>query len=248
MTEKIALQLWSVQEACKENFYQTLKAVKTFGYQGVEFAGYHGVSAKQLRGWLDELGLEVAASHIPYEALHEDLEAVIAFEKILGNQRVVCPYANFSTYSQWLAFMEELAGIAARLKEDGMTLYYHNHDHEWRSLPDTDILVEMLNQTEEVQLEVDLYWLNEAGLVVSDWLTAQKNRIGLVHIKDRLAEKAESTEVGSGILPIHDYVRFAKEQKLPWLIIEQEAFQAYPPLEAAKISYQQLAKIVEEVS
>jgi len=35
----IALQLYSVREACQENFPGTLKAVAEMGYEGVDFAG-----------------------------------------------------------------------------------------------------------------------------------------------------------------------------------------------------------------
>ena len=44
---KIALQLWSIQEDCKTNLFDALKTVKQNGYDGVEFAGYHGHSAVQ---------------------------------------------------------------------------------------------------------------------------------------------------------------------------------------------------------
>ncbi|GJM82010.1 hypothetical protein HMSSN139_45060 [Paenibacillus sp. HMSSN-139] len=42
MKPQIALQLWSIREACGENFYEALQEVKKSGYDGVEFAGYYG--------------------------------------------------------------------------------------------------------------------------------------------------------------------------------------------------------------
>ena len=38
-------------------------------------------------------------------------------------------------------------------------------------------------------------------------------------------EPKESTEINNGILPIKDYVTVAQQFQLPWLIVEQEAFQ-----------------------
>ena len=59
---KIALQLWSIQEDCKTDLFEALKTVKQNGYDGVEFAGYHGHSAAQIKEMLEQLDLAVAAS------------------------------------------------------------------------------------------------------------------------------------------------------------------------------------------
>ncbi|EAE5404739.1 sugar phosphate isomerase/epimerase, partial [Listeria monocytogenes] len=63
MKAKIALQLWSVKEACEDDFFGTLEKVAEMGYDGVEFAGYYGKSASEIKAKLAELGLEVAGSH-----------------------------------------------------------------------------------------------------------------------------------------------------------------------------------------
>lgn len=81
---KIALQLWSIQEDCKTDLFEALKTVKQNGYDGVEFAGYHGHSAAQIKEMLEQLDLAVAASHIPFEALRDRFEETVAFEKRLA--------------------------------------------------------------------------------------------------------------------------------------------------------------------
>lgn len=65
MKPKIGLQLWSIQEACKEDLFQALESVKKSGYDGVEFAGYYGYSATEVANALKEYDLGVAASHLP---------------------------------------------------------------------------------------------------------------------------------------------------------------------------------------
>jgi sugar phosphate isomerase/epimerase len=40
----IAVQLYSVRDACARDLPGTLKQVARMGYQGVEFAGYHNHS------------------------------------------------------------------------------------------------------------------------------------------------------------------------------------------------------------
>ena len=55
----IALQLYSVRHDCEKDFPGVIKAVAEMGYEGVEFAGYYGYSAQELRKLLDDHGLKV---------------------------------------------------------------------------------------------------------------------------------------------------------------------------------------------
>ncbi|WP_339816446.1 sugar phosphate isomerase/epimerase [Paenibacillus sp. FSL R7-0216] len=247
MKPQIALQLWSIQDACKDNFYEALKEVKRSGYDGVEFAGYHGRSAAEVKSYLEELGLRVAASHLSFEALQNDLEKTLAFEKEIGNSRIVIPYATFETLEGWQGFIAEMEEIAKKAEAEGFEFYYHNHANEFTEIPGFDILHEMVQHTKHINLEVDLYWLADSGVDAFPWLEAHKDRIGLFHMKDMQDSPRESTEIGSGILPMKEYVQVAKRLDIPWLIVEQEEFQNYPPLEATAIDCQQLRAMVDEV-
>ena len=246
MKPQLALQLWSVQEACKTDFLGTLTKLKEFGYEGVEFAGYYDHSADEVSEMLKETGLLVAGSHIPWEQLDTRLDEVMVFEKAIGNTRIVCPYASFSTADEWEAFIKRLAEVAAIVKENGFEFYYHNHAHEFKEVPTEDLLDLMTKESTDIQLEVDLYWLHAAGKEVSNWVQEHAASVGLFHMKDMKKDPEESTEIGSGILPMKEYVQLAKELALPWLIVEQEAFQDYTPIEAVKIDCQVLTSIVEE--
>lgn len=237
---KSALQLWSVQDSIKNDFLGTLRKVSEMGYQGVEFAGYFDVAAAEIKQALDELNLTAAASHIPYQQLFENLEATLAFEKTLGNQNIVIPYATFETQAEWQHFFQQIKVLASKIQQAGFQLYYHNHAHEFSEIPEFDVLEAMLAAVPELKVEVDLYWLAYAEKDVIQWLNNHKKRLGLLHIKDMQDNPQESTIIGQGHLPIAEYVAFAKEQQLPWLIVEQEAFQGIDPLVAVAKGYQNL--------
>ncbi len=68
----IALQLWSVREDMAKDYKATLRRVKELGFDGVEFAGFFGVDAHEMKKTLDELGLKVAGSHTQPTELAED--------------------------------------------------------------------------------------------------------------------------------------------------------------------------------
>ncbi len=68
----IALQLYSIREDCAKDLSGCLKAVAKMGYEGVDFAGYYGYDAKEIRKMLDDNGLKVAGAHIGLETLLGD--------------------------------------------------------------------------------------------------------------------------------------------------------------------------------
>ena len=62
---KVALQVYSVRDVInKENFYDVLKQIKDMGYDGVEFAGLYEHDPKEIKKFLDEIGLEAVSSHV----------------------------------------------------------------------------------------------------------------------------------------------------------------------------------------
>jgi sugar phosphate isomerase/epimerase len=242
----IALQLYSIREDVEKDFYGSLKKVKAMGYAGVEFAGYANLSAPQLKQYLDELDLQVAGSHILYDHLKNNLQQTLDYEETIGNKNIVIPYNQFATLAEWDAFIKELAPLAKAVHARGMQLFYHNHGHEFTSFPAVD-LVDRVLQVPGMKAEPDLYWLAYAHVDILPWLARHAAQVGLFHIKDMQQNPTESTEVGAGILPIKDYVSQAKSLAVPWLIVEQEAFQTLSPMEAAAMSCQNLQQIVKEV-
>jgi len=52
----IAVQLYSVRTLCAADLPGTIAGVAKLGYQGVEFAGYYGHTAAELKKMLDDNG------------------------------------------------------------------------------------------------------------------------------------------------------------------------------------------------
>ena len=55
---KVGLQLYSVRQDMEQDMDKTLGAVKAMGYDYVEFAGYFGKSAEEIKALLDKHGLQ----------------------------------------------------------------------------------------------------------------------------------------------------------------------------------------------
>ncbi|MBK2001477.1 sugar phosphate isomerase/epimerase [Listeria ivanovii subsp. londoniensis] len=245
MQAKIALQLWSVKEACELDFFGTLEKVAEMGYDGVEFAGYYGKSAHEIKAKLAELGLEVAGSHISKEQLEADLDNVILHEKELGNRHIVCPYADFETEEEWLEFSKQLQVMTQTINDAGLSFSYHNHAHELERLSNQTNLEMLLENVPEMNAELDTYWLEYAGVGVIPFIEKYQQRIPLVHIKDRSAKQKESTIIGEGVLDIQGYITAALNSGSEWLIIEQEAFEEDPLISVSR-GHDYLASLLEE--
>ena len=65
----VGLQLYSIREDCQKDLPGCLSAVAKMGYDGVEFAGYYGRSAAELRKMLDDLNLKALSTHINIKTL-----------------------------------------------------------------------------------------------------------------------------------------------------------------------------------
>jgi sugar phosphate isomerase/epimerase len=237
----IAVQMYTLRDDCEKDFAWTLKKVAELGFDGVELAGFWGMTAQELKGLLDELGLKVASSHIPLEELKNNLSQVIADQKTLGSTYVVCPYLmpehrTEEHYRSLISFLDE-AGEACRL--EGLTLLYHNHDFELEKLSDgRTALASIFEDTnsDNVQAEFDVYWLTKAGNNPVEWIQQYKNRTPIVHLKDMTTDEEQFfAELGTGGVDIEAILALGEEAGVEWWIVEQDISRR-SPLESIEIS------------
>lgn len=128
----VGVQLYSVREACKTDFPGTLAALAQMGYRGVEFAGYWGRSAAEIRRMLDDHGLVACGSHTPSEAIQPDkLAATIEFNQTIGNHFIIVPDMSGKTRAVWLKKAEYFNSVADQLKPLGLSIGYHSHFHDF---------------------------------------------------------------------------------------------------------------------
>ena len=88
----VGLEMYSVRNECKTDFPGTIAAVAKIGYKGVEFAGYWGRSAKEVRQMIDDNGLITCGTHTQFTDLQPDkIEATIEFNQTIGNKFLIVP-------------------------------------------------------------------------------------------------------------------------------------------------------------
>ena len=66
MATEYGLQLFSVRDITDKDLEGALKAVAEMGYKYVEYAGFFGHSAEQVKEWQDKYGLKCSGTHIAH--------------------------------------------------------------------------------------------------------------------------------------------------------------------------------------
>ena len=137
-TFPIAVQVYSVRQIAQQDLAGVLAQIAKIGYQGVEFAGYYGHSAQDIRKILDDNGLKAAGTHIGLETLLGDqLPKTMEFNRTIGNKNLIVPgFAQKyrSSIAAWQDTAKLFSEIAAKVKPEGMTVGYHNHNLEFEKM------------------------------------------------------------------------------------------------------------------
>ena len=245
MNIPIALQLYTLRQETEKDFIGTLKKVAALGYKGVEFAGFGGFSALDLKAYLDAFDLKPVGAHIGIEELKNNLEEIIDYNLQLGNKYIVCPWASYEAKEDYVKMAELLEDIGRKLKASGLRLCYHNHAHEFQSFDGEyglDIIYNRVHR-ELLGTEIDTYWVVYAGLNPVEYVAKYSGRTPLLHIKDmENSEKREFAEIGTGTIDIRAIAEQAEKNGTEWLIVEQDACKI-EPLESIRISIENLRKM-----
>ncbi|MCL2088335.1 MAG: sugar phosphate isomerase/epimerase [Oscillospiraceae bacterium] len=237
---KIGIQLYSVRQAMEKDFYGTLERVKQAGYDGVEFAGYYGQTAEDVKAALDKLGLVACSTHTNVG----DPQKAADFEKKLGNKNIVCPGLPSGDAEKLGNAIATLRNAAEVLEPQGLRVGYHNHSHEFEKIDGEYIFDAILREIPSLLCEIDVGWAHVAGVDPAGFMRKHSGRVEIIHLKD-IGENGRSTEIGSGNVDMPGVVEAAKECGTEWLIVEQEDFEGPPMFESIKISCDAVKKMIE---
>jgi sugar phosphate isomerase/epimerase len=240
---KIGLQMYSLRKPAEQDFVGTLRRVAEMGYQGVEFAGYGGLTAAQLRDVLDELGLVAVGSHVSVERLQHHLDEEVEFQRTLGSQYVVCPFLppqfrpDPKQSGQWQQTLDLFNQAGRAFAEVGIRFGYHNHSFEFEEKVGDQFLFDALfagTEANLVSVELDTCWAEHAGQSAVAYLERYAGRVPLIHLKDLSvndAGTAETVALGEGSIDLESIVAAAEAAGVRWLIVEQDECQ-YDPFES----------------
>jgi sugar phosphate isomerase/epimerase len=156
------------------------------------------------------------------------------------------------TADDWKMNADYLNAKGKALKPAGIRVGYHNHNFEFAPLGSTNGLEILIDNTDPalVTFEADIGWVAAAGVDPYAWLARHKGRVTMMHVKDIKADtkgnyelKMDPAEIGSGSLDWKRLLSEAYAAGVRGFYVEQEPPFTRPRIEAAKISYDYLARV-----
>jgi sugar phosphate isomerase/epimerase len=252
----LGVQLYTIRNLIKgDNLLSLLKQIRAIGYEEVElFPIVYKQTERELTSILRRSGLTAASGHFNYE----DFVSKIPYARRLGLKWMVCPMLPKGQWGSPEGFRRAAATFnqwGKQCQQHGMRFAYHNHNYEFQDLKGTtgfDILVKETDP-ELVWLEMDVYWITQAGRDPVLLLNQLGKRVRLLHLKDRKADVPTSqvldssaehfTEAGNGTIAWRPLLALAQKLGIEHYFVEQDESDK-SPMDSLKISYTFLHKIL----
>lgn len=242
----IGVQVYSVRSVAEKDLAGTLAGIAKMGYVGVEFAGYYGHGAKDIRKMLDDNGIVCCGTHTQYADLSDEkLAATLEFNKILGNKYVIVPWLQGDEKNMkdsWLKYAERFNVLAEKLKKQNMMIGYHAHAHDLAPLDGTTSWdVFFSNTSKDVIMQIDTGNAMTGGGDPVAVLKKYPGRAVTVHLKEYSATNPKAM-IGEGDVQWPEVFKLCRSiGGTKWYIVEEEK-DAVPPMEGIDISLKNLKR------
>jgi sugar phosphate isomerase/epimerase len=209
------------------------------GFRDVELSGTYGMEFPQLIKLLAENRLNVISYGAEFQRLRDFPQRVADEARSYGARFVVCFWIPHNADTFKLADADEAAFVLNNagkvMARNGLMLAYHPHGYEFGKHVDGTIfdhLVQALD-TRVVQLQMDVFWIKQAGQDPVALLKKYPSRWISMHLKDRQpgtpnssngkADDETNVVLGQGDVGIADLMKEAKRLGIQHYFIEDES-------------------------
>lgn len=250
---KLGIQLFSVNRDMNRDPIETLKAIKTMGYEDCEVYGFdpdnvsfYGIPGMDLKNRMSEIGLTASSGHFGFasyfdqsdDKMKQFVDRCISGAKTLELSYITWPFLNPAHRSKenFYLLANKLNAIGKQVTDAGLKFAYHNHGFEFENYNGINGYEIILQETDPdvVKLQMDLYWVMHSSLQTPKEIIAkQPGRYVMWHIKDMDKVTRDYTELGNGSI---DYMTIMPDPKisgLEYYYLEQGGNFAFSALKSA---------------
>ncbi|WP_260703298.1 sugar phosphate isomerase/epimerase family protein [Edaphobacter flagellatus] len=245
------VQLYMVRKEAPQDLAGVLKHIRQIGFTQVElYPIAYTHPAAELRKMVEDAGLGHDSAHFDYDSIPEK----IGYAKELGLKYMVCsilPQKYWGTPGGFKAAAYNLNQWGKLVDNADMKLVFHNHNYEFKRLPDGETGFDVLMKNTDndlVKLEFDLYWLTQAGQDPAAMMKKYKARLVMIHLKDRVAgspvnyapsDEQHIIELGQGSIDWKPLISQARAQGVKLALLDQDDTKL-PVFESMKIDFDYL--------
>lgn len=251
----IAVQMYTFRDFTQtpEGLRTTFQKLSAMGYTATQVSGIGPIDPAQVKEYADESGLKICATHIPWDRLENDLDALAQQHQLWDCKYVglgALPDSYRTSKEGYRTFAKQASEISLRLKEQyGLQFIYHNHDFEFERLDGVTGMDILLNESnpQSFGFELDLYWVQAGGADPIEWTRKVEGRMQVVHLKDMAIVDKDQTfaELGEGNMNYKGIIDACRETDVEWYVVEQDVCRR-DPFESVSISLDYLHRYIQE--
>ena len=183
--------------------------------------------AEQIKAWLAEAGLEICGYHTQVAEIREDIDAVIAYNRTLGNRFVIvpAPAGPMSTAAEWHAFSRELNGYKNTFAAAGFRFGFHSHRNEVLPVDDGSLPWDIVaaDTDDDFILQIDMGNTLSGGVRPEELYKKYASRGITVHYKPYSLETGFDAVIGTDDIDWNGIIAVTKSvPACEWAIVEHE--------------------------
>lgn len=235
--DPFGVQLYSTRDILPKDPKGIMTQLAQMGYKQFEsYSGPQGflwgMQPKEMKSFLDGLGVKMVSTHFNYGSERnkpDDLKKSIDMASEAGLTYLLCPYIGAQkTFDDWKKIADQFNTTGELMHKSGLKFGYHNHDYSFKPL-DGKIPQEYLlanTDPKNVMFELDLCWIDVAGVDTASHLKKYGKRYELCHVKDykKVDGKPVQNDLGKGAVDFKKTLRVAMDSGIKYFLVEQEEY------------------------
>jgi len=236
----LGLQLYTLRDTIGQDPKGVLEKVASFGYKRLETYGYNdgkifGLEFQEFGKFVKGLDMSVTSGHYGLGMIKGDTwQKAIDDANKVGQEYMVVPYINeperksIDDYKRICADLNKAGEVC---NKNGIRFGYHNHAFEFEQLDGQipfDLMLKELDH-KNVGLEMDIFWVVNAGQDPLKYFAAYPGRFEQWHVKDMdKADRNRNADVGTGVIDYKPIFAKAKLSGMKRWYVEQESYPGEP--------------------
>ena len=198
----LGLELYSVRHQMEKDLPGALKLVRGWGFEQVEGGNFYGRTAAEFKGLLSQNGLEMQSMLVGYEALRDDMPAIVRNATTVGAKMVGTawiPHQRPFGRQHVDAAIKDFASFGKALRAEGLRFFYHVHGYEFQKDGDGTLMDTLVTNTppDLVDFQADVFWVQRGGGDPAALLTRYPKRFTSLHLKDMARDLTTGDPTGT---------------------------------------------------
>ena len=219
-----------VKEELANDWRRVLDLTAEYGFTEIEIGSPPGdATVQEFLSHCAEVGIKPVAGGVPMtedaDALRQRLDGLAAMN--IEHAVVYWPWFTGEPFSledcrTSARVLNEMGEIC---RERGLTLCWHNHDHEFKPMVEGVPFDYLMKNTDEklVKCELDVYWAAKGGADPVACLQNYPGRYAILHLKDMTGDDRRDFEcVGQGVLDFPSIIEEALNQGVQHYMVERD--------------------------